>query len=174
MDDALIKRMDEIAGKPASVGEHAVKISHVDDVKGEIALVFGDQEERYALKPLNELYGGGNSGTVDPQNETYMPLFLCIEEEIARFDAMDGRLNDGTVTLALNRLSMSPDEPTEDPLIRRIQFGLRMNLSLNNYSRQEVRQAIRKIGKSAERHSEGGRGRGYLNFIEEFFGKLRK
>ena len=94
--------------------------------------------------------------------------------EIARFDAMDGRLNDGTVTLALNRLSMSPDEPTEDPLIRRIQFGLRMNLSLNNYSRQEVRQAIRKIGKSAERHSEGGRGRGYLNFIEEFFGKLRK
>ena len=53
MDDALIKRMDEIAGKIASGGEHAVKISQVDDVKGEIALVFGDQE---AL-PLQHLRG---------------------------------------------------------------------------------------------------------------------
>ena len=174
MDETLLKLLETLDGKGDADGRSQVEISVLDDAADEIQLSHGDQKMVYALKPLGELYGRGNSGTVDPQNETFMPLFLCIEEEIAKFDANEVQLNDATVMLALNRLSMNPEEQTDDALIRRIQMALRMNLSLNNYARQEVRQAIRKIGKSVDRHSEGGRGRGYLKFIHGFFGQLRK
>ena len=175
VDETLLKLIESLEGNlPDVQGDSPVGISLRDDATDEIQLHRGEQKQAYTLKPLNELYGPGNSGTVDPQSEVFMPLFLCIEEEIAKFDANEVQLNDATVTLALNRLSMNPEEQTGDALIRRIQMALRLNLSLNNYARQEVRQADRKIGKSVDRHSEGGRGRGYLKFIHEFFGRLGK
>jgi hypothetical protein len=68
-------------------------------------------------------------------------------------------------------LAMDPDGATADPLAKQIQFSLRLTLSLNDYSRQEVRQAIRKIAKSVNRHKNGDRG--YLMFVREFFGDKR-
>lgn len=150
-----------------------VKIDFVDDAKGEIELIRDDERKPYTLKPLGELYGKGNSVPVEPQSDVFMPLFLCIEEEIAKFDATERRLTDGEVSLLLNSLGMNPEVPSGDRLAQRVQCALRMTLSLNNYSRQELRQTLRKIGKSVERHTESGRGRGYLNFIHQFFGRMR-
>ena len=175
MDEALLKRFNDAAGPASGSGTKTLPIhtEFVDDSTGEIVLVNGDQGEPYVLKPLTELYGagGGSSATADPQDESYMPLFLGIEEEIARFDTARQRLKDADVALALRQLSMNPEGTTTDALALAIQNGLRLILSLNDYSRQEVRQAIRKIGKSVDRHSEGGRNRGYVEFIQEFFGR---
>lgn len=168
MDQELMKRFE------TEEAVRNVQISVANAAAGEILLIRGEEKEVYTLKPLNDLYGLDNSGSVDPKNETFMPLFLCIEESIARFDAKHRRLNNTDVALALRHLSINPEELGTDALIQGIQGDLRLNLSLNNYSRQELRQVIRKIGKSVDRHTDGGRGRGYLNYIHEFFGKLRK
>jgi hypothetical protein len=174
MDATLLKLFgDETDGMAQRSKTLGVEIDFIDETTGQIELVHPDRREPYTLKPLGELYGPGNSGTVDPQSHTFMPLFLCIEEEIAKFDANEKRLDDAEVSLALNSMGMSPEAPSADPLIQHVQCALRMNLSLNNYSRQELRQALRKIGRSVDRHMEGGRGRGYLNFIQQFVGKAR-
>jgi hypothetical protein len=139
------------------------------DVKG----VGEGNSSRYALKPLKELYAPGtDSPSVDPQDEQYMPLFLEIESQIARYYRQDDPgLTDGSVGLTLDQLSMDPESPPAgDLLARRIALGLRLCLSLNAYSRQEVRAALRKVKKSVDRHSKIDGRRGYLNFIVEFFG----
>ena len=159
MDDDLLKKIE--AAKET-------RIEIVDPSGGQIELTHGKEHETHTIKTLSELYGPGNSETVDPQSDLFMPLFLCIEEGISIFDAKEGPLTDAQVALALDDLSMNPEKPSASPLVQHIQLALRLTLSLNNYSRQEVRQAIRRIGRSVQRHSEGGRGRGYLNFIKEF------
>jgi hypothetical protein len=172
MDEVLTQRFENAAGEIGSDStDLSIQIRFLDD-DGAIEIVDGDRTETYQLKPLAELYGAGNvAPAVDPQNDTFRPLFMCIEEEIVKCDGMDRRLTDAAATLALSRLSMNPDGPCDDDLLaRRIQMALRMTLSLNNYSRQEVRTAIRKVGKSVDRHSEGGRGRGYLDFVRQCFG----
>jgi hypothetical protein len=96
-------------------------------------------------------------------------LFLSIEETIVREDQTHARLTDAGVTLTLERLAMNPEgDPGADDLARRLQLELRLQLSLNNYSRQEVRSAIRKIGKSVARHTRLAGPRGYLTFIRQY------
>jgi 2-keto-3-deoxy-L-rhamnonate aldolase RhmA len=41
-------------------------------------------------------------------------------------------------------------------------------LSLNNYSQQEVKQALRIVLKSVERHSKHAGVTGYLDFIRRY------
>ena len=149
-------------------------IDFIDDAAAKIDILHGEQRETYQLKPLGELYGAGPGGSVDPKNDAYMPLFLGIEEEIAKFDATQRRLTDADAALALNALGMSPEAPSPDPLVQRLQCALRLNLSLNEYSRSQLRQVIRRISRSVERHTESGGGRGYLNFIQGFFGRISK
>jgi hypothetical protein len=173
MDDVLAKRFDAAAGESGSGSpkDLSIQLKLLDDDDGSIEIVEGGRTETYRLKPLADLYGPGHAASaVDPQNNTFMPLFRCIEEEIVKCDGLDRRLTDAAATLALSRLSMSPDgRCDDDPLARRIQMALRITLSLNNYSRQEVRTAVRKVGKSVDRHTDGGgRGRGYLEFIRQF------
>jgi hypothetical protein len=175
MDSALVNRLEPNQERsPEGAAAAGVTLEPIDLAAGSIEIVQGGRRETYVLKPLRELYGQGHSGSPDPQDATFMPLFLSIEEAIARYDSTQQPLHDGTVSIALKTLSMDPDETFTDPLVSYVQFALRMLLSLNDYSRQEVRQALRKIGKSVQRHSEGGRGRGYLNFIQQFVGKMRK
>jgi hypothetical protein len=138
-------------------------------------LVQGDHRRKYMLKPLVELFGKGGSGTVNPRDEKYLPLFLSIEEVVALFDEDEYRLTDGEVLLDYNTLASHPEAPSDKQLIQRIQVRLRLTLSLNDYSRQEVRQAFRRLCKSVELHSANVRG--YLNFIKEFLpgiGKKRR
>jgi hypothetical protein len=140
---------------------------------GEIEISKKGGTVRYQLKPMRELFvPGTDSPTVDPQDEKYMALFLEIETEIAEYyKGEDPGLTDGAVGLTLDQLAMDPNNPpAADKLAQRIAMGLRLCQSLNNYSRQEVRAALRKVRKSVDRHSKVDGRRGYLDFIVEFFG----
>ena len=77
-------------------------------------------------------------------------------------------MTDARVSLALDKLGMSPEgEAGTDVLAKYLQFKLRMVLSMNDYSRNEVKAAIKKIGKSVERHTKLAGPRGYLTFIRQ-------
>ncbi|HEY2586970.1 MAG TPA: hypothetical protein VGI81_14590 [Tepidisphaeraceae bacterium] len=151
------------------------KPHELDAATGEIIVDQAGEERRYAIKPLSDLYGPGHDvDTVDPQDDRFMPLFLAIEEAIVRHWEQDNPgLTDGTVALTLDQLGMGPDSTTQDPLAQRIQLQLRLCLSMNDYSRQEVKAALKKVGKSVDRHTRAGGPRAYLNFIAQFFGKRR-
>ncbi|HSU67597.1 MAG TPA: hypothetical protein VLJ39_12050 [Tepidisphaeraceae bacterium] len=113
-----------------------VQIRFVDLLAAEIEIEMPGEPVRYKLKSLRDLYGPGNNvDVVDPQNDTFMPLFLMIEEEIAKYYLGEmPRLTDGSVGLVLNQLGMDPEAATSDPFTLRIQMALRMCLSLNSYS----------------------------------------
>ena len=138
---------------------------------GELTIGTGEAAVKYLVKPLSELYGKGpGRDNVDQQDEQYMPLFLAIEGEIARCDTANRyRMTDGIVSIALSSLAMSPEATiAPDSFAEQIQFALRMALSLNDYSRQDVKHAIRKILKSVERHTKSSGQRGYLDFIHKY------
>ena len=66
-------------------------------------------------------------------------------------------------------MSLDPaGEPGQDALRRRLQLALRLLLSLNDYSRQEVKTALRTIARSVARHKSLEGRRGYLTFIHEY------
>lgn len=170
MDETLSELLENSKGRSLlGFDSPDVEIQLSDVTPGLVSFGDGDKRQEYMLKPLKELYGIGNgTEAVDPESDTFMPLFLAIEETIAGFDADTRRLTDAEVALALGTLSLSPEAASADPLIQEIQLSLRLTVSLNNYSRQEVRQAIRRIARSVQRHTESGRGRAYLDFIEQF------
>ena len=143
----------------------------VNESTGEIEIDRAGGSVRYTLKPLSELWGKDRGVTsINPADDRYMPLLLCIETEIMNHDDAAEDLTDGPVGLALDRMSLNPAcDPGNDALCRRIQLGLRLNLSLNDYSKQEVKLAIRKIAKSVERHTTVAGIRGYLDFIRHQF-----
>ncbi len=150
------------------------KLRVKEDGSGDIEVITPDGVRPYTLKPLAELYGAGTgAGSVDPKDERFMPLMMAIEEEVARCYAEDPSLTDGKVALALSPLAMTPESPQPDPLARRVQVALRLTLSLNDYSRQEVRQGIRHVVRSVERHTRAEGPRGYLQFIRGFFATRR-
>jgi len=177
MDHKLMLRISPpaagVRGRPWK--ETRATIGVVDDATGEIEVTGPGGTGRYTLKPLGELYGAGpGAATVDPEDDRFMPLFLAIEEEITRYyETVDSSLTDGHVLLALKNLGMNPEAPASDPLARRVQLALRMTLSLNDYSRQDVRSALRQIAKSVERHTRADGRRGYLDFLRTFFGRRR-
>jgi hypothetical protein len=71
----------------------------------------------------------------------------------------------------LDQLGNEPNSPGNDPLARRVNSALRLCLSLNDYSRFEVRAALRKVRKSVERHTRLAGPTGYLDFIAGFYGR---
>lgn len=96
-------------------------------------------------------------------------MFASIEEEIAHHDRRVRNLTDSHVLLTLERMSMDPAaEPGQDDLCLHLQFRLRSVLSGLNYSRQEIKTAIRTIARSVQRHKDIDGVRGYLDFIDEF------
>jgi hypothetical protein len=165
---SLLKSQDQLF--IASPEERKTRLLITDFKSGEIEIEGKDGPSQYRLKSLAELYGKGvGAASVEPLDERYLPLFLCIEESIARYYRDDdGSLTDAAVQITLDRLGMSPEsDEANDPLAHHIQLDLRLQLSVSDYSRQEVRSAIRKIGKSVARHSRISGVRGYLEFICE-------
>ena len=126
---------------------------------------------RVTLKPLAELFGTGNPGeNVDPENDVFMPLFMALESAIVRYHKLNPSLVDSQVAVALDHLGLKPEgEHVGDNLARHLQLELRLILSLNNYSRQEVRTAIRTINRSVARHTAADGLSGYLDFVRPFF-----
>ena len=174
MDQQLLDIL-HVEGAGVEYRDTGRAIEFVNPAGGEIRVDGPGGPREYALKPLRELYGEGNHAqAVDPESSTFMPLFLAIEEEITRFYQTENpRLTDGAVALVLDQLGMDPEAVTSDPLAVRVQMAVRVCLSLNNYSRQEVKSVLRKIGKSVDRHTRADGPRGYLDFIAEFFGRRR-
>ena len=170
MDQALINLTDGPSDPPLKPGDTiTTKIIFTDQAAGIVEIETPDGPRTHALKALTELYGAGQgAATVDPTSPEFMPLFLCIEEGIVRHSRSDQQLTDAKILLALERLGMRPEaDAGGDALAHCLQLDLRLLLSLDNYSRQEVRAAIRKIAKSVARHTRDGGPYGYLDFIRK-------
>ncbi|MEX2215088.1 MAG: hypothetical protein WD768_13215 [Phycisphaeraceae bacterium] len=175
MDEYLASRitpagnLDEDAATTALIeGQTQIR----SDGSGTIEILHHDinqPPERYQLKPLAELYGQGYGATVDPLDPDYMPLFLAIEKVFADMDGSSDCRDDGDVCIALDLLALDPaGDVSHNAVAHHVQVALRLALSLADYSRDEVRQALRKIKKSVDRHNRQGGQRGYLDFIRDY------
>src|SRR3954469_2576929 len=92
MDETLKKLLTPAEAEVPVRKEYETRatLRPVDAAAGEIELTTPSGTTRYTLKPLGELYGKGpGTGSVDPNNDEYMPLFLGIEDAITRFYEAD-------------------------------------------------------------------------------------
>ena len=129
--------------------------------------------QTHTLKPLAELYGAGTGlESVELTDDRFMPLLMSIEETFVDAFRADHSLSDGAVLTALDRLCMTPEaDVRNDRLALSVQAGLRLTLSLNDYSRQDVRHALRKVKQSVARHTRLAGTQGYLTFIRQQLGR---
>ena len=170
MDQALLDIMS--AGTPEDAGDGAEQESGIrvtDPQTGEVEVETPHGVKRHILKPVTELFGAGNPDEPrDPENQHFMPLLYGIEESLLAFYQADPDLTDGLVGLVLSRLAAKPGcEPGDDLLCRYVQIRLRLILSLNDYSREEVRWALHTIERSVARHTRADGPQGYLEFISD-------
>lgn len=115
------------------------------------------------LQGLKELY----TDRADVRETATFALCMTIEYALAKEDHQGGHnLQDAAAIEVLEKLSMKP-EPELQGLGAVLQAWLRLELSLQDYSRSEVRQAIRRCLRSAQRHQKEGP-RAYLGFIHHF------
>lgn len=123
----------------------------------------------YKLKPLNELFSPESSENkeINRNLSYYMPLLYSIERAIQNIYLDNPELTDSSIILALENLALKPEMMSNDSVLKAINIELRLQLSVSDYSRNEVKKAIRKILNSAIRHNKVGGMRGYLNFISE-------
>jgi len=141
-----------------------------DERAHEVEIAARGEKRRYKLKPLTELYGKDRG--VDIKSDEFVPLLAAIEEQVVLHNMEEApSLSDGPVLLVMKQLGMDPDHEPAEPLGKRIHGALRLCLSLNEYSRQNVKGAFRQISKSIQLHTSMGGTRGYVAFIREFFGK---
>jgi hypothetical protein len=150
-------------------------VRYIDDTSPAVEVKGPDGPRRLTLRPLADLYGTGTGmSTVVPEDERWEPLLLALEEAVVRYyEEIDPGLTDGQVLLSYKQLGMTPEAESADRLSRRLSLAMRLVLSINNYSRQDVRSALRTLAKSVERHTKADGRRGYVDFIRGFFGRRR-
>jgi hypothetical protein len=137
--------------------------------EGAVEVATPDGPRTYALKPLDQLYGEGTGlPSMDGRDRQWLPLLLGIEEPIVEYYQDHAALTDAQVLLSLKLLSMNLAAAATDELAREILLRLRLALSINDYSRQDVKMALRKVSQSVERHMKDAGTRGYLTFISHF------
>jgi hypothetical protein len=161
---------DTLKAKVAAAGKDGQVIRFTNPDAGEIDLIprqGAEAGERYTLKTMPDLYGAGTGkDAVDLRDDEFLSLLMSIEEAIVDYDGPRRQLTDGMVLMALDRLSMTPEANVAgDPLAVSIQAGIRLTLSLNDFSRADVKHALRKIKQSFNRHNRLAGTRGYLSFI---------
>lgn len=141
--------------------EHEDGLVRMRSEKGELV---------YKLKPLPELFSVGKSGmpTISWKDDKYLDLLHAIESAIKNVYLADPELTDSSVMLSLDKLSMNPEAVSADAVIRAINQQLRLTLSTGNFSRDEVKAAVRKILASVKRHKATAGIQGYLDFIMEY------
>ncbi len=141
------------------------------DGDGLIEVVGGKGSFAYQLKELEELYlSSEEASDIEPdwEDDHYLSLLYAIESAIRRADDYTPGLADSMVITALEKLAIKPELKEDNPIIKEINQQLRAQLSLCNYSRYEVKRAIRKILGSVKRHNRIDGIRGYLDFIKEY------
>jgi hypothetical protein len=136
----------------------------------QVTLNLPDGPSPYTLKLLDQLYETRPEiSSIDPQDREYIPLLLAIEGAIADAYRANASVTDGHVMLALKPLSMNPAAPCgNDPLCQAIQLSLRLCLSMNPYSKQEVKLALRKVIQSVQRHTRLAGTQGFVTFIIDY------
>lgn len=144
--------------------EFELEFSTLED--GLITLSSANGKVTYKLKPLNALYSNEKTDAADEDRR--LSLMYAIEGAIKRFYETAPELTDGAVIRVLEKLAMKPEIFDDDALLKRISYELRLKLSSSQYTRDEVRQALRKILGSAKRHNDREGRRGYLEFIAEY------
>lgn len=167
MDQELV---DRIVAAGGDIGK-GVPMELLDTETGEFEIPTPSGPFRYILKPLQDLYGKGYGGpSVKPEDPHYKQLFLTIEQTIAEWDRRNANMRDSRVLLTLEAMSMNPAMACNDnELCRSLQVRLRGLLSGLDYSRTEIKTAIRTIARSVQRHKDTDGIRGYLDFIQAFF-----
>lgn len=136
---------------------------------GSVTITTPDGLKSLPLKPLAELYGPGHHTDVDPESDTFLPLFMAIEGAIVAHANFDRSMLDSEVGSAVETLGLKPEADVGTTgIAQRIQLQLRLFLSLRNYSRQEVRTALRRISRSVARHTQVGGPQGYITFVRQF------
>jgi hypothetical protein len=167
MDDGLVDLVQRMDLSTAAAVTRCVRFK--DLATSDLEIERDGQRHSYTLKPMNQLFGQGSG--LDCLDDQFLPLLMTIEEAIVLHDGTTDGLTDGQVALALRSLAMNPEADVPgDPLARCINRALRLFLSFNDYSRQEVKLAIRKILKSVQWHNKESGVRGYLSFIGEHIG----
>jgi hypothetical protein len=125
---------------------------------------------RYVLAPLHELYGRGTGQrSPDPTSEALAPLLLVIQQAIVEAFEDDRRLQDARVARALARLQRSPEGNfAVFGLTAAIQAALRLTLSLNDYSREDVLAALDEIAQNVAVQSNLAGPQGYLQYLQQY------
>ena len=131
----------------------------------------GETRIKYAIGALNNLYEG--TEVFDYQDDSWdgkcMPLLVLIESTILRAYRKNPKLKDKTVISILEMLAGKPDTKIPNRLLNTLQNKLRLNLSINAFSKAELVGSLKRVLKSVKNHHSTGGTRGYLHFIEENF-----
>ncbi len=165
MDHELLELLEPLEDKSPPTLARRIHIRNEETSEVEIKRAGGTQN--YKLKPLEQLFGKGHgSDSINIQDERFHPLLMTIEHAIVKYYEENPALSDGQVSLTLRGLGMNLEKPG-DGLANRIILDLRVFLGVHDWSKQEVKLAIRKVLQSVERHTKLAGVRGYLSFIRQ-------
>ncbi len=170
MDREFIEKLNSISEwekqeDTSELADNAISFHEEED--GLVRLSGPKGAVEYRLKPLVELFssGGADPTVMNWEDPRYLSLLYAIEGAIKRVYTDDPELTDSSVMLALDQLAMKPEAASRDAVVREITRQLRVSLSMDDYSRDEVRKAARKVLASVKRHKAAAGIRGYLDFI---------
>jgi hypothetical protein len=174
MDKDFMEKLESITewiqqDEKSRRAEYAVFSSNEE--KGLIKIESSKGDFTHKLKPLNELFSQKNSKITEIswEDRYYLNLLYAIERAIKRIcESTQYRITDSDVISVLETLAMKPETVNNNFVLKEINQGLRLKLSMNDYSRHEVKMAIRKILNSAKSHNKQGGLRGYLGFILKY------
>jgi hypothetical protein len=122
------------------------------------------EQLRIALAPLEALYSDHRPATPAAVTGLVATLeFILALEDHARGHA----LRDQEAVAALETLALKP-EPAQDGLAGLIQAVLRLELSLRDFTRSDVRQALRQVLRAAQKGVKQGNGRTFLGQIHHW------
>lgn len=173
MDKELTEKLDKIK-KSMHIDKETkgfqYSIESLTNKDGQIKVIAGKGKFTYQLKELPEIYAPEQSFYLDISwdDDYYLSLLNTIEGTIRYIDDSSIGLTDAKVILSLEELVSRPEIKNNNIIIKEINNRLRFQLSISDYSRSEVRAALRKVLKSAKRHNRTGGIRGYLDFIKQF------
>lgn len=172
MDESFTEKLTSLGsctkGQDHDLSEFIVAFA--SDSNSLVSVSCGEKTIEYDLKPLQELYGPETAQptAVKLTDSRYFEVLYAIEGAIKRLYQDMPDLTDSSVILVLEKMSAKPEFVDNSPVSRTIHQNLRLQLSMTDYSRNEVRQSIRQVLKSAKRHKGISGIRGYLDFIVQY------
>ncbi len=158
------KKVDDKSG----LSEYSISFSNEED--GLVRIESAKGNFMYKLKPLHELFSQKSStvAQIDWEDQHFLSLLYTIERAIKKFYKDHYTLTDSDVIPALETLAMKPEAVSKNSIVRAINQELRLHLSMNSYSRHEVKMAVRKVLSSAKGHNKQGGLTGYLDIIMQY------